>query len=218
MKGFYTTFKGYFSQRFVAISDNLKECMKIFQMHLPSNMMSKWVIDLFNRCSSLLDFHWHCICNSSEKDFEKVYRCCVKTVNEDGYEAAGICFEMHQSIDQKDVFELTSLTIDEICKRWRQTSSRSVLDILSSRLTCLEVVSCLQTVLKIPKKAGKHRIKDFWFANATLILCTASSSFRLRWVRIMPPMELVIIDEAAQLKAFESLIPMQIFGLRHAVL
>jgi senataxin len=52
--------------------------------------------------------------------------------------------------------------------------------------------------------------------NACLVFCTASSSAKLH--RTEGSMEFLVIDEAAQLKECESAIPLQLSGLRHAIL
>ncbi|MCL7045377.1 hypothetical protein MKW94_013410, partial [Papaver nudicaule] len=53
--------------------------------------------------------------------------------------------------------------------------------------------------------------------NASLFFCTASSSCNLLKYEI-DPLSLLVIDEAAQLKECEALIPLQLQGLRHAIL
>ena len=60
-------------------------------------------------------------------------------------------------------------------------------------------------------------IKNFCLMSAALIFCTASSSAKLL-TEAMKPVEMVIIDEAAQLKECESMIPFQIPGLRNTIL
>ncbi|KAL1806876.1 hypothetical protein ACET3Z_029944 [Daucus carota] len=59
--------------------------------------------------------------------------------------------------------------------------------------------------------------EKFCFNMASLIFCTASSSYKLSNFGI-EPMRLLVIDEASQLKECESLIPLQVCGLKHVVL
>ncbi|XP_037431578.1 uncharacterized protein LOC119298182 [Triticum dicoccoides] len=61
--------------------------------------------------------------------------------------------------------------------------------------------------------SDSSKIEDYALNNATIILCTAASSFNLRRVRDFQPFELLVIDEAAQLKECESLL-----GIHRAVL
>ncbi|BBG98601.1 P-loop containing nucleoside triphosphate hydrolases superfamily protein, partial [Prunus dulcis] len=61
-------------------------------------------------------------------------------------------------------------------------------------------------------------IKQFCLQNACLIFCTASTSAKLDGTAAVRPLELLVIDEAAQLKECESAIPLQLSGIRHAIL
>ncbi|TXG56681.1 hypothetical protein EZV62_017994 [Acer yangbiense] len=53
--------------------------------------------------------------------------------------------------------------------------------------------------------------------NASLIFCTASSSFKMRSVA-MESLNILVIDEAAQLRESESTIPLQLPDIKHAIL
>ncbi|KAK3222752.1 hypothetical protein Dsin_009777 [Dipteronia sinensis] len=53
--------------------------------------------------------------------------------------------------------------------------------------------------------------------KASLIFCTASSAYKLHSVA-MEPLSLLVIDEAAQLRESESTIPLQLPGIKHAIL
>ena len=64
---------------------------------------------------------------------------------------------------------------------------------------------------------NKGSIRDFCFQMASLILCTVSSSYKLHSVE-MEPLNLLVVDEAAQLKECESTIPLQLPSLSHAIL
>ncbi|XP_033514673.1 uncharacterized protein [Nicotiana tomentosiformis] len=77
---------------------------------------------------------------------------------------------------------------------------------------------CLKILKSLPNRffeaEDEFSIKNQILKNACLIFCTASSSFKLHEADA----ELLVIDEAAQLKECESTIPLQIPGLRHAIL
>ncbi|KAL2902402.1 putative helicase MAGATAMA 3 [Bienertia sinuspersici] len=60
-------------------------------------------------------------------------------------------------------------------------------------------------------------IKDFCLMNTCLIFCTASSAAKMQYMG-GKPVEMLVIDEAAQLKECESLIPLQVSGLRNTIL
>ncbi|KNA11547.1 hypothetical protein SOVF_134110 [Spinacia oleracea] len=85
-----------------------------------------------------------------------------------------------------------------------------------------ECVSILRTLLislgvLFPNVMHTESIEKLCFQMASLIFCTASSSFKL-YTTPMKPLSLLVIDEAAQLKECESAIPLQLPGLRHAIL
>ncbi|RZC80438.1 hypothetical protein C5167_043016 [Papaver somniferum] len=64
---------------------------------------------------------------------------------------------------------------------------------------------------------NRSLVWQFCFQSASLIFCTASSSYTLHRVE-MDPLNLLVIYEAAQLRECESVIPMQLKGIRHAIL
>ncbi|PWA77567.1 P-loop containing nucleoside triphosphate hydrolase [Artemisia annua] len=81
-------------------------------------------------------------------------------------------------------------------------------------LRVLDQVLC-QTV-SFPKFRDEQAIRNFCLEKACLIFCTVSSSIRLHTLKTN--IELLVIDEAAQLKECESLIPLQLAGLRDVIL
>ncbi|KAE8806381.1 putative ATP-dependent helicase [Hordeum vulgare] len=61
---------------------------------------------------------------------------------------------------------------------------------------------------------SNNLIMEFCIESASLIFCTVSGSSKLEGEK----MDLLLIDEAAQLKECESLVPLQVSGLKHVVL
>lgn len=82
------------------------------------------------------------------------------------------------------------------------------------REECLQLLTSLHEGIFIPNFFDESSIKMLCLQNACLFFCTASSSVKLHTTSA----ELLIVDEAAQLKECESIIPLQLPGLRHAVL
>ncbi|KAL2321433.1 hypothetical protein Fmac_025812 [Flemingia macrophylla] len=77
---------------------------------------------------------------------------------------------------------------------------------------------CLKVLKLLPEKFYvEGTLRDFCLANACLVFCTASSSAKLH-VKGMSPIELLVIDEAAQLKECEATMPLQLCGVRHSIL
>ncbi|XP_022942074.1 helicase SEN1-like [Cucurbita moschata] len=86
-----------------------------------------------------------------------------------------------------------------------------------------QCVLVLQTLLmsldqvEVPSKVSRNSIEKFCFQQASLIFSTASNSFKLKNVK-KNSLNLLVVDEAAQLKECESLIPLQLPDIRHAIL
>ncbi|KAL3838762.1 hypothetical protein ACJIZ3_023353 [Penstemon smallii] len=91
-------------------------------------------------------------------------------------------------------------------------------DIKRTKLQCLKVFESFRRSFSVPENFRYHEIKKFCLENACLIFCTASSSVKLHTEEINTSIQMVIIDEAAQLKECESSIPLQLSGVRNAVL
>ncbi|KAI8540972.1 hypothetical protein RHMOL_Rhmol08G0026900 [Rhododendron molle] len=90
-------------------------------------------------------------------------------------------------------------------------------DTSSSNTECAQILRFLSDTINLPNFTEHYEIRSFCLQNACLIFCTASSSATLH-TEGMGPLELLVIDEAAQLKECESTIPLQLSGLRHAIL
>ncbi|KAL4317814.1 hypothetical protein GQ457_18G023470 [Hibiscus cannabinus] len=90
----------------------------------------------------------------------------------------------------------------------------------SIRRQCLSFLRALRdslSELELPSAMDKAPIVQFCFQSASLFFSTACSSYKLYDVR-MKPLNVLVIDEAAQLKECESAIPMQLPGIVHSVL
>ncbi|XP_024162204.1 uncharacterized protein LOC112169414 [Rosa chinensis] len=82
--------------------------------------------------------------------------------------------------------------------------------------SCVHVLKSLRA-FSVPTSNDSQTLRNLCLENACLIFCTASSSAKL-YTEGIKPLELLFIDEAAQLKECESAIPLQLPGLRHAIL
>ncbi|KAJ8432842.1 hypothetical protein Cgig2_024530 [Carnegiea gigantea] len=82
---------------------------------------------------------------------------------------------------------------------------------------CLKALKSLRERFDASDVCGKAKIREFCLQNGRLFFCTASGSIRLHEDGPMR-LPIVVIDEAAQLKECESAIPLQLPGLRHAIL
>ncbi|KAL6508250.1 hypothetical protein OROHE_021792 [Orobanche hederae] len=92
--------------------------------------------------------------------------------------------------------------------------------LLDMKTECLSVLKAFELSLlrvELPDAMSKDSIMEFCFKSSSLIFCTASSSFELHAMDI-DVIKVLIIDEATQLKECESSIPLQLPGLKHAIL
>ncbi|KAL0379077.1 UNVERIFIED_CONTAM: Helicase SEN1 [Sesamum radiatum] len=126
--------------------------------------------------------------------------------------------DMIKVLDLLQEFKRFLRNVDITDEGWLKQALTGKEEILCrSRLLCLEVLKLLGEKFSVPKFFDCDTIRNFCLENAYLIFCTVSSSAKLH-TEGMKPLQLVIIDEAAQLKECESSIPLQLPGLPHAVL
>jgi senataxin len=113
----------------------------------------------------------------------------------------------------KEVFLFRSGESDSrdssMMKHWK-----TIVTLGKVRLKCLEQLNTLLTCLKLPITSSKRIIRDFCIENASIIFCTVSSSSKVTNKKV----KLLVIDESAQLKECETLVPLRLRTLKHAVL
>uniref|UniRef100_A0A8I6WSC1 Uncharacterized protein n=1 Tax=Hordeum vulgare subsp. vulgare TaxID=112509 RepID=A0A8I6WSC1_HORVV len=86
-----------------------------------------------------------------------------------------------------------------------------------ARSTCLKLLKDLQHSLSLPTGVDKNWVQSYCMRNATLLFCTTSSSYRLHHMKIAP-LDVLIVDEAAQVRECELVIPLRLHWLKHVVL
>lgn len=87
---------------------------------------------------------------------------------------------------------------------------------VEARFKCLESLKFLQSSFDLPINVSRSWIMNYCLHNANLIFCTVSSSYHLHDKETT--VDVLIIDEAAQVRECESVIPLCLHGLRHAIL
>jgi len=99
-------------------------------------------------------------------------------------------------------------------------SQHSSFESVVVRTECLSLLRTLKVSLgdlSLPDVVTEESIREFCLQSSLLIFSTASSSFKLHSVD-MEPLDVVVIDEAAQLKECESIIPLLLSDINHAIL
>ncbi|KAF7010859.1 hypothetical protein CFC21_025225 [Triticum aestivum] len=86
-----------------------------------------------------------------------------------------------------------------------------------ARFTCLKLLKDLLHSLNLPTGVDKNWVKNYCIRNATLLFCTASSSYRLHHMDIAP-LDVLIVDEASQVRECELVISLRLHWLKHVVL
>ncbi|CAL5025804.1 unnamed protein product [Urochloa decumbens] len=110
-----------------------------------------------------------------------------------------------------DVFMATS---GKKCDGSVGVGNALVENLVQNKTTILGITRTLLRELKLPVTRSDSSIKKFCLRSASFVFCTVSGSAKLNAQK----MDLLLIDEAGQLKECESLIPLQLSGLKHAVL
>ncbi|KAM0935201.1 putative TPR and ankyrin repeat-containing protein [Dioscorea sansibarensis] len=82
---------------------------------------------------------------------------------------------------------------------------------------CLALLKHLKQNVLTHEFLDQKLMEEFCLANAHLVFCTSSSALKLHFIR-MQPLDLLVIDEAAQLKECEATIPLRLCGVKHTVL
>uniref|UniRef100_A0A2N9F0I4 Helicase ATP-binding domain-containing protein n=1 Tax=Fagus sylvatica TaxID=28930 RepID=A0A2N9F0I4_FAGSY len=130
---------------------------------------------------------------------------------------------MNLALDFLKSLETLLCTLTVADKRLKRVSSENEQSRLSHimkssfvREDCLRILKSLPQKFSVPDFKEENGIKKFCLENSCLTFCTVSSSAKLHKVKAQ--WELLVIDEAAQLKECESTIPLQLPGLRHAIL
>ncbi|KAH0929669.1 hypothetical protein HID58_015396, partial [Brassica napus] len=98
-----------------------------------------------------------------------------------------------------------------------KNSSKHDFEIRSFVCYCLEPLRLLPKRFRIPTLLENEDGMRFCVQNACIIFCTASGASQMT-VERTGSIELLVVDEAAQLKECESVAALQLQGLRHVVL
>ncbi|KAF3341615.1 helicase MAGATAMA 3 [Carex littledalei] len=129
----------------------------------------------------------------------------------------------------EELLRVESLSVEDLREAFEKSNVVEGLDVdwSSSKLILMKkkICICLQSLknvsnnlqFSLPVNLDERSIRDYCIEEAKLLFCTVASAYELH-NRIMNPIEMLVIDEAAQLKECESLIPLLVVDIRHAFL
>lgn len=160
------------------------------------------------RCMFILCTHLP-LCLIREENFEKMV-CLIALLDR----LEEMLFQ--ENVGSKELQELFSCQINEFSSD-KFLGECSLPYLRRQCLVSLKDVCVSLGQLRLPSARSKDLIKEFCIQKASLVFCTSSSSYKLHSLDIKP-FDLLVIDEAAQLKECESVIPFQLPHLRHTVL
>lgn len=188
------TFKKYFTSKFSTYANDLVRYIDTFCDHLPRSSLGK--------------------------NFDKMMS------------AKSLVNKLQQSLSADDVSDELLFTIfnpadkvpdpsgshDDLIDDADDFHDCDILDSpLDLKSRCIKTLMALSK-MRLPCEDNELSIRDLCLKHAKLIFCTASSSFDLFRLQSVRPISILVIDEAAQLKECESLVPLLLQGIEHVLL
>ncbi|XP_054789621.1 helicase sen1-like [Prosopis cineraria] len=212
----------FIKRRFGFIGENLKSCLKTLYSELPTSLVPFKVAKKMCRALDLIETLQTCLCRN---EFIEIPNYNVdgkgnsvsqrEIPMEEGVQRGSICSgnQIHQNfakpIQDSFMFVGTNIPIKDVTFCFGR--------LRLERDECLRILRSLSWKTSLPLFKNQYEIINFCLNKACLIFCTASGSIKL-FNEGMTPLPFVVIDEAAQLKECESIIPLQLSGVRHAIL
>ncbi|KAL5102077.1 hypothetical protein RYX36_006404 [Vicia faba] len=186
----------------VTFEDYVKGARKdILELYQSKMTMEQFVKHRFGELREKIKFLLHTLCTHMPKSFISVNK-------------------MLQALDLLKSLEISlrRAKFKQTVNHWEEESIPACFGPSSlERNESIRLLSLLSNSVKLPQFKVKDQAEKFCLSNASLILCTVSSSIKF-YTEEMRPVQFLVIDEAAQLKECESTIPLQLPGLSHCIL
>ncbi|XP_078182265.1 putative ATP-dependent helicase C29A10.10c [Carex rostrata] len=186
----------YVKTRFGSLAEDLKYFIQIFLDDFPRALISRETLQKMHDTLNLIPIMEEVLQQGSKSD--KI-------------------LEMQLKIEVRNPPDNSSLgNLKEVIAR----SNESFLHLVYARDLLLEKLRFLSGHLTVPNTFTQCSVEEFVLQNVKSVLCTACSSFKLRGLKMenSRPLEVLVVDEAAQLKESESLIPLLLPGIKSVVL
>jgi hypothetical protein len=184
------TFKAYFMRNYKQLEEDLHKCVEIFCDDLPRSTTSEENFRIMKEASRSLAAFGKLVQDAPEEQLQILFK----------------------SDDERSWWWSLFKNL------WTTLEDGVNFELKEARSSCQQKLKYLPVYFKLPEIFDTRSIEEFLLQKATSVLCTASSSYRMYWQQEAQPFHIVVLDEAAQLKECESLIPLQLPGVRHAVL
>ncbi|XP_038694941.1 uncharacterized protein LOC119992303 isoform X2 [Tripterygium wilfordii] len=214
------TFLEYLRQNFEVLVEGLTFCIENLRLHLPTSVISlKVVNDMVRAVGSIKSIESLLFHGSINDDWLK------QVAN--GSEDAGSMYDLLKHVVSGSEDE-GSRNIGHFSKLYdwlkqvlngSEDKERNIghfSKLCSERKNCIDILKSLPQTFPEPSTSADD-IKNYCLANACIIFCTASGSVELL-NEGQKPLEFLIVDEAAQLKECESVVPALLPGIQHAIL
>ncbi|KAL6633768.1 hypothetical protein ACP70R_026439 [Stipagrostis hirtigluma subsp. patula] len=183
------SFKTYFTSSYKELENDLCKYAKIFCDDLPRSYTSEENFRDMSEVSRLLNVFGKLVNHETDEQLQTLFK-------SDG--------------DERNYSLFRNLVT--------QVHDGVSYELKEARSSCLKKLRQLSDHFDLPEIFDSRSIEEFLLQRTKSVLCTASSSYRLFYLQKAQPFEVLVVDEAAQLKECESLIPLQLPGVRHAVL
>ncbi|VAH17687.1 unnamed protein product [Triticum turgidum subsp. durum] len=190
------TFKKYFTSNFSSLAKELVACIDTFFDHLPANTLGKnfdkmmFVKSLVNKVQQLF-----CADDLSDDYLFTIFKPSDE-LSDPSIGHHDLTDDATEDLPDHDISLDNPSEINSIC-------IKTLMDLSKMRFPCEE---------------NESSIRDLCLKQAKLIFCTASGSFELFRLQGVMPISILVIDEAAQLKESESLVPLLLPGIEHVLL
>lgn len=182
-------FLDFFRERLISTSRQLRECISILCTHIPSSILPWTVVEEASALLALVD------------SFKSML--------------------FQPQLNSKELRKAFSSHLTTFDSPVSGTSADTLTVLRCTRFKCISASdSLLESIksLRLPNSTSKEVLMNLCYKSTRLIFCTAASSHKLHRYMDDAPLKYLIIDEAAQLKECESVIPLQLPGIMHALL
>jgi len=184
------TFKTYFQSNYTRLVNDLRRCLVTFGNDLPRSAASEENFRCMAEVPPLLNAFGELVKSEPDEKLQALFK-----NDDDGGGIRSLFGTLLGQVKADVSFELKD-----------------------ARSSCVKKLRHLSLNFELPEMYENRTVEEFLLQRAKSVLCTASSSYRLHCLPKAQPFDVVVVDEAAQLKECESLIPLQLPGVRHAVL